>query len=292
MWKSRLGILWLVIVIVVVLVSFGIRMVYSGKYDKNLGLNMILIGDSKIGVIGLRGETDLVNMVVLPSDLVVESGSGKGRYLIGSLWGLGKLDNNPGEEVMLSLSKSLGFKITGFVKVSDEDVSVMSISRLMSDWRVVTNLNLWDRVQIIRLVKKLYDQGTLVSKNVPSNLMREEVEPDGLKVKVFDRDRVYSWSAREWVNPAILKERVNVAVFNNSDEPGKALIWGRMLETVGVRVVVVEKGEKKTNGCKYRLFREDLVEVVKMIEKDFGCSEGGFESIYGPGRVDIEIMTG
>jgi hypothetical protein len=292
MWKNRLGIIWLVVALGVLGISFGLRMVYSGRYDPTLGLNLILIGDSKIGVIGFRGETDLVNMVVLPDELVVEAQGGKGRYKIGSLWGLGKLVNKSGEEVMLSLSSSLGIKVTGYIKTSDDNINISSLGGLLGDMRIKTNLNWWDRVRLLGLIRKLLAGGTLVLKNIPQSLLREEVEPDGVRVLVFDGERIFSWSAREWVNPAILNERVNLAVFNNGGEAGRALVWERMLETAGVRVVEVVKAEQKTNGCRYRLYRTELVEIVKMLKKDYGCIEGGFESILGPGRVDVEVLTG
>jgi hypothetical protein len=269
-----------------------LRMLYSGKYDPVLGINMLLIGDSKIGVVGFRSESDMVNLVLLPGDLAVESSSGKGRYRIGSLWGVGKLENKPGEEVMMSLSKALGLRITGYIKVNDGEVSVSSLGGVLTNWRVKTNLNWWDRFRLLSLIKKLFDRGTLVEKSLSSSLFREEVEPDGVRVLVFDGEKIFSWGAREWVNPAILKERVSVAIFNNGGEQGRALVWGRMLETVGARVLEVDKAFTETNGCKYRLSRREVLEMVKMLEKDFGCREEEFESVLGPGRVDIEILTG
>jgi len=292
MLKRCLGLLWLGIVCLVLLVSLAARLVLTSRYDRSLGINLVLVGENKLAVAVLRREDEATYIVVLPETLKVEAYDSRGNYRIGKLWDLGKLENKPAEMVMSSLSREIGLKLTGYLKVTDKRMDASGLLAEIMNISAKTNLNWWDRLKMCLVIRNLSRSGSLMEVPLPINLTEEKTDPDGEQSLVFNREKVYLFAQRQWVNSVILGERSKVAVFNNSNLPGKAKEMAVMLETLGVKIVEVGRSEVRLKGCHYLQFREELKATVKIIERDFGCIKGGFEPILGPGRADIEILTG
>ena len=87
-----LGVIW-IIICVGVLVFSVIGMNYlERKYDGEMGLNMVMIGESRVAVITLRKESSESGFMILPENLMVKDEKNGSAYRVGSLWGLGKLE--------------------------------------------------------------------------------------------------------------------------------------------------------------------------------------------------------
>jgi len=292
MIKKRLGIFWLIVVVLVLIVGYGIKLKKQIKYDPVLGINLLLVGENKLAVVVLKNEEEQASFLILPEELAVSVGSDGGRYRVGRLWGLGELEKKVPELILTNVSAELGLKLTGYLKVDDDNIKPEKLLLTMTDISVKTNLSFWDRWRLWLLLRKVVVSGNLIETNLGLDLVEKQVDPDGQVNFWLDRDKFHLWSQREWVNPIILEERASVAVFNNSSFLGRARDMARMLETMGVKIVELKNVDYQSNECHYLVFREGLEKTIRLLERDFGCKEGEFEPVLGSGRVDIEILVG
>lgn len=277
----------------VLLGSFFWRVWENKRYDPDLGVNLVVVGEKKAGVLVLRGGNNESSFVRLPEKLVVEAEGSGSSYRVGSLWGLGELERDPGKKVMDSLGNVLKLKFTGYVKVSEEDkVSLDGLTDELLRLFLRSNLGWGDRLRIRSEVIRKVADGELVEVRLSSSLWQTQADPDGVENYVLEAAKVKMWAARTWVNSLVLAERVNMAVFNNSDQAGKARRLAEILEVAGVKVVALDKGGEETSDCRYIVYRAETKVTQAFLRKILNCREGGVKSILDVGRVDIELFTG
>lgn len=289
----RAGYGWLIVAIVVLLGSYVAKEYKQRKFDPEAGMNIVIVGEKQIGIMAIRKEEDLSSFVVLPEKLVVDIEDSGSKLRIGSLWGLGKLEGQPGKLVMRNIGRALALGVSGYVKVSSDDLlDPAKLTRILLQPNTRTNISWWDRFSLRQNIKAALARGEMNTTKISESIYLAQVDPDGVENYVIDKQKLGMWAQRAWMTPDVLGERVNVAVFNNSDREGKARELAEALEVSGARVIEIAKGGSKTDGCEYILNRKDLTKTPIILEKQYGCKLGKFAPLMGEGRADIEIVTG
>lgn len=290
---KRAGYGWLVVVILVLLGSSILKEYRQRRFDPEIGMNIAVVGDKKLGIMTVRKEEDMSSFVILPEKLVVDIEKTGSKLRVGSLWGLGKLEGQPGNVVMRQAGRALALGISGYIKVNNDDqLEPAKIAGDLIQLNIKTNLSWWDRINLRQEIKATLARGEMPITKINETIYQTQVDPDGVENLIIDREKLKMWAERVWMTPEVLGERVNIAVYNNSDRDGKAREMADALEVAGARVINVDKDGESTNSCEFIVHRKDLIKTPLILEKQFGCRPGKFGSKVGEGRADIEILTG
>ena len=288
-----LGVIWIIICVGVLVFSVIGRNYLERKYDGEMGLNMVMIGESRVAVITLRKESSESGFMILPENLMVKDEKNGSAYRVGSLWGLGKLEHKEGEYTMRVLGDTLGIRITAYIKVNDDSkLNAVAFGESLADLLTGTNLTLWDRYVLKGDVGVKITKGELVETALPEYLMENITELDGFSSKVIVAEKMKLYAQKQFVFSQVLAERVNMAIYNSSEVPGTATKMATSMDNTGIKVVMVEKSEEKTKGCRFKVFREGVGNTVRLLTKTYDCVEADFRELSDKGRVDIELWTG
>lgn len=288
-----LGVIWIVVCIGVLAFSVIGRNYLERKYDGELGINMVMIGESRVAVITLRKESAQSGFVILPGDLMVKDEKNGSAYRVGSLWGLGRLEHKGGEYTMRVLGDALGIKITAYIRVDDDwRLNGVAFGESLADLLIGTNLTLWDRYVLKGDVRAKIAKGELVEVVLPNYLMDNITELDGFSSRVIVAEKMKLYAQKQFAFSQVLAERVTMAIYNSSEVPGMATKMATSMDNTGIKVVLVGKSEEKMKGCRFKVFRNGIEKTVRLLTKTYGCVEADFQELSDKGRVDIELWIG
>ena len=121
--------------------------VRSGIWDETLGINLLVLGDTTVGLLVLRPAQGSSSWISLPADLKVKISGSQASYPMLSLWKFGMGEKRPYEISRKSVGEAMGVVIPRMIKVSGEASFEDVLGELLS-WRVKTDLNMLDRLAL------------------------------------------------------------------------------------------------------------------------------------------------
>jgi hypothetical protein len=231
--------LFLVLIVVAV-----VWRVFSGRsYDSRLGMNLVIVGDSNVALLGVSGSEESLILVELPSNLQIND------YSLQSMFELFEIDGEGQEMIKKNLGESLGLWVHQVVKVSDEASVDNLLSRLLSV-RGIKGLSWLDRYVLYKDVTTLMSKGIVLETSLPQQATREIEDVDGYRW-LKPNEAIFVWSRDLWPKEEVFNLGTKVEVINASSTPGLARVRARQLESVGFRVVKIDSGEIETgnNPC-------------------------------------------
>jgi len=286
-WSRGVGIFFLVLVAIVVSLGFFKKRVYEPK----IGVNLVLVSEKQVVLVGIRGGEDRLIWVELPKKLRVKVADSEAVFPVVSLWEFGKIEKRPVEIVSKSLAVSFGVILSGVNKTSGEITMEKFLSSLIS-LKTKSSLGWWDRYVLYKDVARILSKGSVLEIKLPWTVMNEVVDADG-KVWQELNEAVFVWSRDLWPSEVVLGLGLTAGVYNASEVLGKARGVSRQLESVGFRVVEVavasEKIKKK--GCWYD-WQEEKKEVLWLLERHLWCKARGGILEKGEAKADVVVWMG
>lgn len=247
--------------------AVGWRMVNSRVYHSGVGINLAVVGEDKVAVIGVSSDNDGLIWVNLPSNLRIDG------YPAVSIWGLGEIDGKSEELVKSSLGEGLGLWLRAAVKV-EGGVSVDGLLKRLLSFKKIEGLGWIDRYVLYKDISTLAVKGVVLEMDLPYQTMDKAQDVDGYEWTELN-EVVFVWSRDLWPKEEVVNLGIKAEVVNVSGVAGRARVKARQLESVGFRVVKVETGERSIDRqCLVKVGRdiEAKDELLRQILEDYlGC---------------------
>lgn len=276
-----------VILLVVLLV---LSVVKQGIYARDIGLNLIVVGNDSASIALVRPNEDHITWVRLPSVMQVKIDGTEAVYPVYSLWKFASTEKRPFDVVIKSISNTLGVVLSSVVVV-DGSANPENLLSSMNKLVLKSNLSFRDRLLLRQDLANLISYRKVLEIELPRTALTKKVDPDGFES--FEVNQVVNlWTKNRFVFETLLGENVEVSVHNLSGVPGAGLSLSRKLEASGLRVgEVVSKYDNppKGKGCLFASTDQNK-KTIYLLKKYFGCQKIQFENLDSEDRVKIWLI--
>lgn len=266
--KVLVGIFALALVVAVGWQIVGGRTYYSGT-----GINLVVVGESEVAVIGVSKNEDSLVWVELPRNLRVDG------YPVVSIWGLGEIEGESEKMMKTKTGEGLGLWLQAALKV-EKELSVDSVLKRLLSFKKIEGLNWLDRYVLYKDMSALATKGVVLEVGLPYQVTNKLQDVDGYEWLELN-EAVFVWSKDLWPKEEVMNLGITVEVVNVSVEPGKARKRARQLESVGFRVVGVEAKEiEQSRECvaKISTKMEEEIELLRQLfESYLDCEISKFD---------------
>lgn len=226
----------------------------KGVYSKDLGLNMVVIGDESIALALIRPKEDYLVWVRLPLAMQIKVDSGSAVFPVFSFWKYAEKEKNSLDLVARSISSTLSVVLPSAIKINGSATPENLLGSLHY-LSLNTNLTIRDRMLIRKDLVNLVSTRKTLEVDIPKTALTKIVDPDGVEFLEVN-SIVNLWTKNRFVFESLLGESPNLSVYNLSSVAGRGIMMSRQLESSGARVVVVDSkydAEPITgSGCSYR----------------------------------------
>lgn len=229
-----------------------IKVLRQGIYSHRMGVNIAIVGDTRVGLLMLRPDEEVVGWVSFPSNLMIKIFNSDARYPVASLWDYGILEKNPYEIIEKSIGLSMGVGIARTIKIKGNP-SVEEILANLHKIDLKTDLSVRDRFLIRKFLSDTVASKKVLEMDIPKKIFDTTVDPDGKEFVVFN-SVASLWTKNKFVLDAILSENVDLVVNNLSGQPGLGTQIARQLESAGMRVIEVKSDPSSDTTGKGCLF--------------------------------------
>lgn len=283
----------------------------GSSWDGKTRVNVALNSDPVI-VFSLSPEDATLTFVSIPSDTLVETVGGFGKYKIGSLFSLA--ENEGGKGIFTgTISELLGIPIDGYIgsaqKITLEKVSLDKLRNLKSDFTglgliktapfflghkangIETNFSGVNILRLYNAVRNIrFDKIFLVdflSDGIVSPILladgTEALSPDVLKLDGEMNDLFFERKIRA--------ENYKVEIFNSTALSGLGNRLSRIITNIGANVISVGNLGLTTDKCQVIAPKNVLASnTARRIVSTFGCQE--VEGVKEGTRADMSVVVG
>ncbi|HOX95869.1 MAG TPA: hypothetical protein PLI45_00595 [Candidatus Woesebacteria bacterium] len=269
-YQYILGVSFLAILLSILIINLTRR----GIFNKNIGFNIVVVGEREISLLLLRPDEEMVSWIELPSDVKVKIYNSSASYPIASLWSYGLGERNLFEVVEKSLGQSMGVIVARTIKIDKTKAEVEDVLGALLSLRTKTDLSVRDRMLMRKFLGEIVKSKKVLELSLPNNAVDKVVEPDGREFSVFNTTTSV-WTKNKFVLEPILDENIDVSVNNASDVQGWGLILAHQLESSGVHVVEIKVDKLEdihADGCFYAT--EASFEMTESLLRDqLGCKK-------------------
>jgi hypothetical protein len=272
--NMRIKIGMAMILAIVVVLSFIINEWRSSKYNRTLGINMVVFGDRQISLYAIRPLTQTLYALNLPSNLMVKLYDTGAEYPIVSLLQLKDRQGSEKEFVTRSISETLGINVPIYISgkgLNDE----MGLNSRLGSLVLEGDLGWFDRLALRSDITRAVRSGKVINYDMKSGFLDKNVDPDGEEfVRV---NLVFAEYIREkFAYEELYNENLVVSVYNASDSEGVALSLSRVMESSGLKVVQVERKKLQIDYdekyCMYTSMAEVGVNMKWYLQKYLDCA--------------------
>jgi hypothetical protein len=245
----RLGFLFVAVFVVLLVVGFTKKGIYSNK----LGINVVVVGDLDVSLVLIRPLEGMMTWVRLPQNLSVRIFKTGAVYPLSSLWKYGVSEHNAYQIVGKSLSNTLGVLLPRVVKVKGLSTPE-NLLGVLHKIGMQSDLSVRDRIAFRRDLVTSVSSKKYFEVDIPSAAIDIKADPDGKEFLEIN-SVINLWTKNKFVFDTLLGENSNVKVRNLTSVNGAGLLLSRQLESAGLRVVEVTagSGEKFSGtGCVFR----------------------------------------
>jgi hypothetical protein len=212
------------------------------KINSKLGFNMVVVGKTRTTLMSFRPESMSIDYVNLPDDLKISLALDGPTFGIRELREVGIVGDESLNNFRRGLSLDLGVVLPIVVRHDGEN-DLATVREALIDFRKTkTNLGFFDRLETIRLLDIILSKGLNLAQAFPVRLTDRVIELDGKSYQRIN-DSVYSWTKNFFSSESVLSETAEIAVVNESGQPGIGRKVSRQLETSGMRVIEVKSDE-------------------------------------------------
>lgn len=256
-----------------------------GIYSQEVGINLIVVGDLKVSVLSIRPKEQLATWIDLPTSLSVKTYKNGTSFPVTSLWKLGVAERDKYNYLTKSLTESMSVALPKVINVGKETTPESLLGSLGSFF-AETDLSLRDRILLRKDLTSYIAAKKIIEVDIPDTAMDRQSDPDGKEVVTFNQV-LQLWNKNKFLTESILGEEVNAKVYNLSQQKGRALVYSRILESAGLRVIDVATGTEKNilltkpAGCYFAIQKKMHPFVEFFLSKHLDCSfiDGNKEGI-------------
>ncbi len=269
-----------------VLISFllvqFITQVALSKLNQSVGrTNIVLLGDPIYLLSFPKNSNESVVTLAIPSDAYVSVPYGYGQYQLKSVVDLAKLEKKP-NLVTDTVADTLGIYINGYVDFRGRNLDSEHIVEELKNLRFTlanlrgdfpTNLNLFDRLQLMRLAENSEPLSIINYDllNAPLVLIDSKL-PDGTTVKAISESALDSFLANKFELSQVRQQNLRIRVANTTDTAGVGQKFARYLSHLGGNVIRVDNASGTIASCRveYRATTKKNI-LVDFLKKYFNC---------------------
>lgn len=248
-------------------ISFSRR----GLYTRQLGINLVVVGEDSVALALIRPNEDYLTWVKLPLAMQVKIDGTNAVYPIFSLWKYAHSEKKPLEVILRSLEGTLGVVLPVAVKL-DTSVSPENLVTALRSINLKTNLTLRDRIILGKDITTLVTGRKVFEADIPKAALTSKIDPDG--VEFLEANNVVGlWTKNKFAFEQLLGENVDVSIYNLSGVDGRGLGLSKKLESAGIRVVKVASkydGNISGKGC-YFSRNERYEQTVYLLNEFLSC---------------------
>jgi hypothetical protein len=292
--KKRPFPFFLVAAALLLLAGLGMLIFTFSQAKQPSRIAIALVGPTRTSVLSYDPYERNAALVSIPSETVVDAVRGYGAYSLSSLFKLDRMEKRNGVLFLETLEETLGIPVRFFLTVPqdislEEGRTIQSMNEAFSIFHIVkvvfrqvaTNLPFRLIYKVFRAVQALDPKHIVVFDLREPLFQVSELEADGTVVKKLDLARVSLTFGTNIEDARIRREGYRTTVYNTTTVPSLAQGASRMLETIGVHVVLVGNTEGNEVGtCKILGAKElEKTLTVKAIGWIFGC-------VYEEGQTD------
>lgn len=252
-WRLGIGIIFLVILFSLL----GIKIWREGIYTNDLGINVVVVGTDKVGILILRPENDVVSWVSLPNNLQIKVFNSEAVYPVVSLWSYGEQVKNSYTVMEKSLGQDMGVALARTIKIYGSAGAGEVLSNLYRP-DLKTDLSWRDRFLVDKFLTSAVTSKKLLELEIPTKAYDQIVDPDGKTMLEFN-SVTQLWTKNKLILDSILAENVEVTVNNLSGKTGLGTQVAKQMESSGMRVVAVKSDTTENvngTGCTYKIAGE------------------------------------
>lgn len=182
----------------------------------------------------------------LPTEAMAEVVGGYGRYRLGAVSGLGKIDNRRGGELLLGTMKwSLGLPIDGWI---DFDEEISGFDRRY--WQSVISRALSGRKEHGLSKKSLLSLWMMARKTNSVNFSEFKLGEGIFRENEIDVGKLSQRLKEIMPDSAVEKEAVSIGVANTTEHFGLGALAARVVENAGGRVLGIYSDSERVDYCR------------------------------------------
>ena len=240
-----------------------------------------------------------VQIVSVPSDILIDGALGYGQYALSALWTLDTLDRHNGILLSNSVAQALGIPITDviFTDMPNSEFPVLDSMKKLFSWssiarrlfgRVGTTISVSDWVHIVFIVHTLRtdDMEVLDLSMATADVLR----PDGTVVRVLDPQKVDYILGNSLHDQALRNENKTVTIINTTSVIGIGSSLARIINRFGIQVVSVTTESEIIDTCQIQTdkkTRESL--TFQFLKMYLLCEEKISDDISGQSDITLRI---
>ena len=246
----------------------------SSVWDGSSRINLV-IASGEVIVASLEPEKNLT-LLKLPKNLYLDIPHGLGKYQLGSVYELGKLEKRGGKLLRETIQDYLGVPTDGHIRTSIINHQSSTIKKYILNCLVLstlsrgeTNFSKWDLIRLWWEIKKLRSDKVKFIDLEETNILLQAELPDGSLIWETEFFRLDELVKKYFSDQKIEKEGIEIEILNATEHLGLANKVSRLIANMGGGVVAIGNSEEKNETSKIK-FRDETLKksyTLKKLEK-------------------------
>lgn len=244
-----------------------------------------------------HSKTGILGLIRIPSQTYVDVPKGFGRYKIGVLWKLGRIENKQSNILAAAVQRYLAVPIDGWVEIDRQPPSLDGkpeevFNKLLSSLALhlkdntsfSTTITFLDRIIIWLIMKKVKPADIVYVDLAKEQVMTKAKLADGSVVEVGSPELIDKISSRLFWEEQMRQSPLVFRVYNGSNIKGYANQVARILTNMGLHVVGITNTSPR-NNCQLETPQDKVKDnSVKRIKTLFDCQ------VIGDSRLKQESL--
>lgn len=310
--------LYFILAVIFFIIAFSIKALLTKRsWDGSRRITMVVNSQPMI-IFSLEPATKRAVLFSFPINTLLKVPYGYGLYPASSIFRLGTLDDKHGGGKLLtkSIENTFAVAVNGyfaaksdpfllsipdFSQLQDFKWSYFSLlgaffssSKMLAAYQgVETNFSLIDMLYLWKAIRNIRTDRIKVLPLEQSKVLKDEVLPDGSKVKIIKKDLLDFVISDNFQDQLVRSEDISIEVVNASGKEKVASEFSQILTHMGARVVSKSTAEEnKAYSCKVFVSQKSLLgsHIISRVKRMYGCKlTSEAENIT---QADVKIVLG
>ncbi|HUV46968.1 MAG TPA: LytR C-terminal domain-containing protein [Candidatus Bathyarchaeia archaeon] len=258
-------------------------------WDAKNNLNFIIEAGERTFIYSYHPREGMLNIISLPSDLVVETARGYGQYQLKNIFSLGQMQKYGGGELLqISLQQFFSVPIDAYLvktsgrsfKINRESLEkgkLTSIFFCLVRGKCKTNLSWGDLLRLQSRIAKLKLNELKLINIEETSLYKKDKLADGTEISTIKQSLIDEFVQKYFSDKGFLDDGLKISILNATNFSGLAKKAGGLLKNIGGEIVSSQDADEasedsviylsdKENKESYTLKRISKIFRIKKIE--------------------------
>lgn len=279
--KPGKGLRYIVFSLPVLLLLLLLFIWFGGIHNVGNRMTVVLVGNP-VTIVSWNKRDNSFLIVSLPTQAVIESVHGYGKYSLESLWKLGSIEGKEGTVLSESIEELFGAPVPWYIGKKNHMLltkndpltlvkSVFSVPMAPSFFSGLYATNMSPREFLTFVLAFSRRRPDIKILDLEETLVSQAL-PDGSSELVPDKNSIDQRIGNTFEDSAIRKEGLSVAVFNTTPIASLGTRVSSMLGHTGILVVTVGNDRPTIGACVLRGGKKELAsETARFIRELYGC---------------------